>query len=180
MAPTPSVVRMNGVRSWAAFLRSSCLRLSGAGDRPSRISRSQNIDYKFAADALCEASMWVSSSRRAPHSKGSDQWHSRTIGGPGARGATKSKSRVHSQGAAVCTLVPLGYLEYAADSPRNKNYAYEIMSTLMFETQAMNHYACAFREPVLFLGLAFRVTNSLDWVHPGAMSCSKSRPISTY
>jgi hypothetical protein len=68
----------------------------------------------------------------------------------------------HSQGAAVCTLVR-SYFEYAADSPRDKNYSYK---TYVYAQPkpGNDHYACDFESLFSNPGLAFRVTNSLDWV----------------
>lgn len=67
----------------------------------------------------------------------------------------------HSQGAAVATLLR-SYLQYAADRP-NKNYSYK---TYVYAQPkpGNNHYAYDFENLFSNSGLAFRVTNSLDWV----------------
>jgi hypothetical protein len=68
----------------------------------------------------------------------------------------------HSQGAAVATLLR-SYFQYAADSPRDKNYSYK---TYVYAQPkpGNDHYACDFENLFSNPGLAFRVTNSLDWV----------------
>jgi len=67
----------------------------------------------------------------------------------------------HSQGAAVATLLR-SYLQYAADRP-NKNYSYK---TYVYAQPkpGNDHYAYDFENLFSNSGLAFRVTNSLDWV----------------
>jgi hypothetical protein len=68
----------------------------------------------------------------------------------------------HSQGAAVGTLLR-SYLAYAPDRPADKNYTYK---TYVFAQPkpGNDHYACDFESAFCNEGLAFRVTNSLDWV----------------
>jgi len=68
----------------------------------------------------------------------------------------------HSQGAAVGTLLR-SYLEYAADSPRDKNYSYK--TYLYAQPKPGNdHYAYDFENRFSNTGFAFRINNSLDWV----------------
>jgi hypothetical protein len=68
----------------------------------------------------------------------------------------------HSQGAAEGTLLR-SYLEYGADRPKSKNYSYK---TYVFAQPkpGNDHYAYDFEARFCNGGLAFRVTNSLDWV----------------
>lgn len=68
----------------------------------------------------------------------------------------------HSQGAAVGTLVR-SYLEYAADSPKDKNYSYK---TFVYAQPkpGNDHYAYDFENRFSNRGYAFRINNSLDWV----------------
>ena len=68
----------------------------------------------------------------------------------------------HSQGAAVGTLVR-SYLEYAADSPRDKNYSYK---TYVYAQPkpGNDHYASDFENSFSNRGFTFCVNNSLDWV----------------
>jgi len=68
----------------------------------------------------------------------------------------------HSQGAAVGTLVR-SYLEYAQDSPKDKNYSYK--TYLYAQPKPGNdHYAYDFENRFSNPGFAFRINNSLDWV----------------
>jgi hypothetical protein len=68
----------------------------------------------------------------------------------------------HSQGAAVATLLR-SYFQYAADSPRDKNYSYK---TYVYAQPkpGNDHYAYDFENLFSNPGLAFCVNNSLDWV----------------
>jgi Lipase (class 3) len=68
----------------------------------------------------------------------------------------------HSQGAAMATLLR-SYLAYAFDAPTNKNYSYK---TYVYAQPkpGNDHYAEDFENTFCNSGLAFRVTNSLDWV----------------
>ena len=70
----------------------------------------------------------------------------------------------HSQGAASATLLR-SYLNYGADRPI-KNYSYK---TYVFAQPkpGNDHYATDFESLFCNTGLAFRVTNSLDWVPQG-------------
>ncbi|MCI0466457.1 MAG: hypothetical protein L0Y57_05555 [Beijerinckiaceae bacterium] len=67
----------------------------------------------------------------------------------------------HSQGAAVGTLLR-SYFRYAPDRPE-RNYSYK---TYVFAQPkpGNDHYAQDFQSAFSNPGLAFRVTNSLDWV----------------
>lgn len=68
----------------------------------------------------------------------------------------------HSQGAAMATLLR-SYLAYGADAPKDKNYAYK---TYVFAQPkpGNDHYAADFESAFCNSDLAFRITNSLDWV----------------
>jgi hypothetical protein len=66
----------------------------------------------------------------------------------------------HSQGAAVATLVR-SYLAHAADAPVNVSYKTYIYAQ---PKPGNDHYADDFESRFSNAGLAFRVTNSLDWV----------------
>ena len=73
----------------------------------------------------------------------------------------------HSQGAAVATLIR-SYLHYGADRP-NKNFSYK---TYVFAQPKPGNdlYATDFESLFCNTGLAFRVTNSLDWVPQGPLT----------
>jgi hypothetical protein len=68
----------------------------------------------------------------------------------------------HSQGAAMATLLR-SYLKHAPDAPNDKNYSYK---TYVYAQPkpGNDHYAEDFESTFCNSGLAFRVTNSLDWV----------------
>jgi hypothetical protein len=68
----------------------------------------------------------------------------------------------HSQGAAMATLLR-SYLAYGSDAPKDKNYTYK---TYVFAQPkpGNDHYAADFESAFCNAGLAFRITNSLDWV----------------
>lgn len=68
----------------------------------------------------------------------------------------------HSQGAAMATLLR-SYLAYGADAPKDKNYSYK---TYVFAQPkpGNDHYAADFENTFCNSNLAFRITNSLDWV----------------
>src|SRR5262245_45681132 len=68
----------------------------------------------------------------------------------------------HSQGAAMATLLR-SYLAYASDAPTNQNYSYK---TYVYAQPKPgdDHYAADFENRFCNIGLAFRVTNSLDWI----------------
>jgi hypothetical protein len=66
----------------------------------------------------------------------------------------------HSQGAAVATLVR-SYLNYGADSPKNNFYKTYVFAQ---PKPGNDHYATDFENLFSNNGLAYRLTNSLDWV----------------
>jgi hypothetical protein len=66
----------------------------------------------------------------------------------------------HSQGAAMATLLR-SYLEYAPDAPRGLSYKTYVFAQ---PKPGNDHYATDFEHLCSNSGLAFRVTNSLDWV----------------
>jgi Lipase (class 3) len=70
----------------------------------------------------------------------------------------------HSQGAASATLLR-SYLHYGADRP-TKNYSYKTYAFAQ-PKPGNDHYATDFESLFCNTGLAFRVTNSLDWVPQG-------------
>ncbi len=90
----------------------------------------------------------------------------------------------HSQGAAMATLLR-SYFEYATDAPRGLSYKTYVFAQ---PKPGNDHYAMDFERLFGNAGLAFRVTNSLDWVpqvpftlemirdinHPNPLSVSPS------
>lgn len=118
------------------------------------------IDYKFAADPRASVNVGFTLGALLLLKEG--------VNGVLAQLAAKvpAGSQIyvtgHSQGAAVCTLMR-SYLEYAADSPRDKNYSYK---TYVYAQPkpGNDHYAYDFENRFSNPGLAFRVNNSLDWV----------------
>ena len=70
----------------------------------------------------------------------------------------------HSQGAASATLLR-SYLHYGADRT-TKNYSYKTYAFAQ-PKPGNDHYATDFESLFCNTGLAFRVTNSLDWVPQG-------------
>jgi Lipase (class 3) len=68
----------------------------------------------------------------------------------------------HSQEAAMATLLR-SYHAYGADAPKDKNYSYK---TYVFAQPkpGNDHYAADFESAFCKAGLAFRISNSLDWV----------------
>jgi hypothetical protein len=66
----------------------------------------------------------------------------------------------HSQGAAMATLLR-SYLEYASDAPAGLSYKTYVYAQ---PKPGNDHYATDFESKFSNPGLAFRVTNSLDWV----------------
>jgi len=68
----------------------------------------------------------------------------------------------HSQGAAMATLLR-SYLEYGSDAPKDKQYSYKTYAYAQ-PKPGNDHYAADFGSKFSNSGLAFRVTNSLDWV----------------
>jgi Lipase (class 3) len=66
----------------------------------------------------------------------------------------------HSQGAAMATLLR-SYLEYAPDGPRGLSYKTYVFAQ---PKPGNDHYATDCERLFSNPGLAFRVTNSLDWV----------------
>lgn len=78
----------------------------------------------------------------------------------GAPAGTRFLIGGHSQGAAVATLIR-SYLNYGVDSPQGNCY-----KTYLFAQPkpGNDHYACDFENLFSNPGLAFRLTNSIDWV----------------
>jgi len=68
----------------------------------------------------------------------------------------------HSQGAAMATLLR-SYLEYGSDAPDDKKYSYKTYAYAQ-PKPGNDHYAADFGSKFCNSGLAFRITNSLDWV----------------
>jgi hypothetical protein len=68
----------------------------------------------------------------------------------------------HSQGAAMATLLR-SYLEYGSDAPKDQHYSYKTYAYAQ-PKPGNDHYAADFGSKFCNSGLAFRVTNSLDWV----------------
>jgi hypothetical protein len=68
----------------------------------------------------------------------------------------------HSQGAATATLLR-SYLEYGSDAPKDQNYSYKTYAYAQ-PKPGNDHYAADFGSKFCNSGLAFRITNSLDWV----------------
>jgi hypothetical protein len=66
----------------------------------------------------------------------------------------------HSQGAAMATLLR-SYFEYASDAPVRCSYKTYVFAQ---PKPGNEHYALDFEARFANAGLAFRVTNSLDWV----------------
>jgi Lipase (class 3) len=66
----------------------------------------------------------------------------------------------HSQGAAIATLLR-SYLAYGADVPQSLNYKTYVFAQ---PKPGNDHYAEDFENAFSTPGMAFRVTNSLDWV----------------
>src|SRR5262249_16813718 len=66
----------------------------------------------------------------------------------------------HSQGAAMATLLR-SYLEYAREAPSGLSYKTYVFAQ---PKPGNDHYALDFESKFSNPGLAFRVTNSLDWV----------------
>lgn len=73
----------------------------------------------------------------------------------------------HSQGAASATLLR-SYLHYGADRP-TKSYSYKTYAFAQ-PKPGNDHYATDFESLFCNTGLAFRVTNSLDWVPQGPLT----------
>jgi hypothetical protein len=68
----------------------------------------------------------------------------------------------HSQGAAMATLLR-SYLEYGSDAPKDKKYSYKTYAYAQ-PKPGNDHYAADFGSKFCNSGLAFRISNSLDWV----------------
>jgi hypothetical protein len=66
----------------------------------------------------------------------------------------------HSQGAAIATLIR-SYLQYAPDAPKQVDYKTYVYAQ---PKPGNDHYAEDFESRFCDVELAFRVTNSLDWV----------------
>src|SRR5262249_8218971 len=66
----------------------------------------------------------------------------------------------HSQGAAMATLLR-SYLEYSREAPAGLSYKTYVFAQ---PKPGNDHYALDFESKFSNPGLAFRVTNSLDWV----------------
>ena len=73
----------------------------------------------------------------------------------------------HSQGAASATLLR-SYLHYGADRP-TKSYSFKTYAFAQ-PKPGNDHYATDFESLFCNTGLAFRVTNSLDWVPQGPLT----------
>jgi hypothetical protein len=68
----------------------------------------------------------------------------------------------HSQGAAMAMLLR-SYLEYGSEAPNDREYSYKTYAYAQ-PKPGNDHYAADFGSKFSNSGLAFRVTNSLDWV----------------
>jgi len=117
------------------------------------------FDYQFAADPLADVHIGFALGAllllKDPASGILAQFAKNGVG-------ANSKVYVtgHSQGAAVATLIR-SYLEYAADSPKQVGYKTYVYAQ---PKPGNDHYAEDFENRFCDNDLAFRITNSLDWV----------------
>jgi hypothetical protein len=117
------------------------------------------FDYQFAADPLADVHVGFALGAllllKDPASGILSQLAKNGVGA-----GSKVYVTGHSQGAAVATLIR-SYLEYAPDSPSHVDYKTYVYAQ---PKPGNDHYAEDFENRFCDADLAFRVTNSLDWV----------------